>query len=92
MEMKGTAGRDQGPFQGMNSSPNNPTPPPLAGWGSINNSTGIQMSLRKLGGAALALALIMVAPMTTSAQSKGKVLVVMSRAHELDLRDGNWRR
>jgi putative intracellular protease/amidase len=47
------------------------------------------MSLRKLGGAALAFALAMVTPMTNaSAQSKGKVLVVMSSAHELDLRDG----
>jgi hypothetical protein len=47
------------------------------------------MSRRKLAGAAMALALIMAAPMTNaSAQSKGKVLVVMSSAHELDLRDG----
>jgi len=30
----------------------------------------------------------MVSPITASAQSKGKVLVVMSSAHELDLRDG----
>jgi len=45
------------------------------------------MLFRKLGGA-LALALTMVAPMTASAQSKGKVLVVMSSANALDLKDG----
>jgi putative intracellular protease/amidase len=39
-------------------------------------------------GSALALALAMVTPMTASAQSKGKVLVVMSSAHTLDLKDG----
>jgi putative intracellular protease/amidase len=47
------------------------------------------MSLRKIGGAALALALAVVAPMTGAhAASKGKVLVVLSSAHELDLKDG----
>jgi putative intracellular protease/amidase len=47
------------------------------------------MSPRKFGGAVVAIALAMVAPMTNaSAQSKGKVLVVMSSAHRLDLRDG----
>ena len=45
------------------------------------------MFFRKLGGA-LALALTMVTPMTASAQSKGKVLVVMSSANALDLKDG----
>src|ERR1700749_546761 len=45
------------------------------------------MFLRNLGGA-LALALTMVTPMTASAQSKGKVLVVMSSANALDLKDG----
>jgi putative intracellular protease/amidase len=45
------------------------------------------MFFRNLGGA-LALALAMVTPMTASAQSKGKVLVVMSSAHALDLKDG----
>jgi putative intracellular protease/amidase len=48
-----------------------------------------QMSLRKLGGVALAFATTMVVPMTNAlAQSKGKVLVVMSSARELGLRDG----
>jgi putative intracellular protease/amidase len=45
------------------------------------------MFFRKLGGT-LALALTMVTPMTASAQSKGKVLVVMSSANALDLKDG----
>ena len=45
------------------------------------------MFFRKLGGA-LARALGMVNPMTASAQSKGKVLVVMSSANALDLQDG----
>jgi putative intracellular protease/amidase len=45
------------------------------------------MFVRNLGGA-LALALAMVTPMTASAQSKGKVLVVMSSANALDLKDG----
>ncbi len=47
------------------------------------------MSIRKLGAASLAFALAMAAPMTSAlAQSNGKVLVVMSSAHELDLKDG----
>src|ERR1700760_3409805 len=47
------------------------------------------MSICNLGGALLAAALAMVIPISdASAQSKGKVLVVMSSAHELDLRDG----
>jgi len=47
------------------------------------------MSIHNLGGALLALAIIMVTPMSNAfAQSKGKVLVVMSSAHELDLKDG----
>src|SRR5215471_15047249 len=46
------------------------------------------MSFFKLCGAIVALAISMVAPMTASAQGKGKFLVVMSSAHELDLRDG----
>src|ERR1700721_4616779 len=45
------------------------------------------MFFRKLGGA-LALALTMVTPMIASAQPKGKVLVVMSSANALDLKDG----
>lgn len=46
------------------------------------------MTLRKLGGA-LALALSVALPMThASAESKGKVLVVMSSANSLDLKDG----
>src|ERR1700722_8439572 len=45
------------------------------------------MLFRKLGGA-LALALTMVTPMIASAQPKGKVLVVMSSANALDLKDG----
>src|ERR1700748_3554013 len=45
------------------------------------------MFFRQLGGA-LALALTMVTPMTASAQSKGKVLVVMSSASALNLKDG----
>src|ERR1700761_9517787 len=44
------------------------------------------MFFRKLGGA-LALALTMVTPMTASAQTKGKVLVVMSSANALNLKD-----
>ncbi len=44
------------------------------------------MSLRKFGGAPLALVLALAAPMTNAlAQSKGKVLVVMASAQELDL-------
>ena len=47
------------------------------------------MSIRNLGGALLAAAIAMVTPMSDAfAQSKGKVLVVMSSAHELDLKDG----
>jgi putative intracellular protease/amidase len=47
------------------------------------------MSIRNLGGAMLALALAMVTPMTNAhAATKGKVLVVMSSAHVLDLKDG----
>src|SRR6202012_4037407 len=45
------------------------------------------MFSRNLGGP-LPLPLAMVTPMTASAQSKGKVLVVMSSAHELSLKDG----
>src|SRR6201996_6794499 len=45
------------------------------------------MFFRNLGGA-LALALAMVTPMTASAQTKGKVLVVMSSANALELKDG----
>src|ERR1700742_4001855 len=45
------------------------------------------MFSRKLGGA-LSLAQTMVIPMTASAQSKGKVLVVMSSANALALKDG----
>src|ERR1700753_1204353 len=45
------------------------------------------MFFRNLGGA-LALALAMVTPMTASAQTKGKVLVVMSSANALNLKDG----
>ncbi len=47
------------------------------------------MSIRNLGGALLAAAIAMVTPMSDAfAQSKGKVIVVMSSAHELDLKDG----
>jgi putative intracellular protease/amidase len=47
------------------------------------------MLFRNLGGALLALALSMVIPMSNAnAQSKGKVLVVMSSAHALALKDG----
>jgi putative intracellular protease/amidase len=47
------------------------------------------MSIRNLGGALLAAAIAMVTPMSDAfAQSKGKVLVVMSSAHELDIKDG----
>jgi putative intracellular protease/amidase len=49
----------------------------------------IKMSLRNIGGATLALALATVAPLTGAhAASKGKVLVVLSSAHELALKDG----
>jgi hypothetical protein len=46
------------------------------------------VSFLKLGGAIVALATAMGIPMTASAQTKGKALVVMSSANELDLRDG----
>lgn len=47
------------------------------------------MSLRKIGGAALALALAALAPMAGAhAASKGKVLVILSSAHQLQLKDG----
>lgn len=47
------------------------------------------MSIRNLGGALLAVAIAMLTPMSDAfAQSRGKVLVVMSSAHELDLEDG----
>jgi len=48
------------------------------------------MSLRKIGATAIALALAALAPMTDAhaAASKGKVLVVLSSAHELQLKDG----
>lgn len=46
------------------------------------------MNIFKLGAAVLALATTFALPVSASAQSKGKVLVVMSSAHELDLRDG----
>ncbi|WEA60413.1 type 1 glutamine amidotransferase domain-containing protein [Rhizobium sp. BJ04] len=50
------------------------------------------MSIVRMGSAVLAMGLAMglaiVAPTAASAQSKGKVLVVMSSAHQLELRDG----
>lgn len=46
------------------------------------------MSIIKLGAAALALATAFALPHSASAASRGKVLVVMSSANELDLRDG----
>ncbi|MGM5058378.1 type 1 glutamine amidotransferase domain-containing protein [Rhizobium sp. 814_E9_N1_1] len=50
------------------------------------------MSIVRMGSAVLAMGLAMglalVAPTGASAQSKGKVLVVMSSAHQLELRDG----
>ena len=46
------------------------------------------MNVFKLGAAALALAATFALPTGASAQSRGKVLVVMSSAHELDLKDG----
>jgi putative intracellular protease/amidase len=42
----------------------------------------------KFSAAVLAMATAIVVPPTASAQSRGKVLVVMSSAHELDLRGG----
>ncbi|WP_372399936.1 type 1 glutamine amidotransferase domain-containing protein [Azospirillum sp. HJ39] len=47
------------------------------------------MSIRNIGGAILAVVIAIAAPMSDAfAQSKGKVLVVMSSAHELDLKGG----
>jgi putative intracellular protease/amidase len=46
------------------------------------------MNLFKFGAAALAMATAFALPVGASAKSRGKVLVVMSSAHELDLRDG----
>ena len=46
------------------------------------------MSIFKWSAAVLALATAGMVSPTASAQSKGKVLVVMSSAHELDLKDG----
>lgn len=46
------------------------------------------MSILRFGGAAMALALAAGLSSGASAQTKGKVLVVMSSAHELELRDG----
>lgn len=46
------------------------------------------MSIIKLGGAMMALALAAGLPSNALAQTNKKVLVVMSSAHELDLRDG----
>ncbi|HEX7814005.1 type 1 glutamine amidotransferase domain-containing protein [Dyella sp.] len=46
------------------------------------------MNIMKLSAAVLAMATAIVVPPTVSAQSRGKVLVVMSSAHELDLREG----
>jgi putative intracellular protease/amidase len=46
------------------------------------------MNLLTIGAAAIGMAAAVTAPGLASAQSKGKVLVVMSSAHELDLKDG----
>ena len=46
------------------------------------------MSILKWSAAVLALATAGMVSPTALAQSKGKVLVVMSSAHELDLKDG----
>src|ERR1700743_2886161 len=46
------------------------------------------MNLLKFGAAAFAMASAFALPTGASAQSRGKVLVVMSSAHELDLKDG----
>ncbi|MDN7791299.1 type 1 glutamine amidotransferase domain-containing protein [Burkholderia contaminans] len=46
------------------------------------------MNILKIGAAVLATATAFALPVGASAQSRGKVLVVMSSAHELDLRDG----
>ncbi|MGU7855175.1 hypothetical protein ACV22X_20795 [Burkholderia orbicola] len=54
----------------------------------------MMMNILKIGAAALATATAFALPVGASAQSRGKVLVVMSSAHALDLRDGrklaNW--
>ncbi|WP_394780792.1 type 1 glutamine amidotransferase domain-containing protein [Undibacterium sp.] len=46
------------------------------------------MNIIKISAAILAMASTFALPPSASAQSRGKVLVVMSSAHELDLRDG----
>ncbi|MRW87864.1 type 1 glutamine amidotransferase domain-containing protein [Pseudoduganella sp. FT26W] len=46
------------------------------------------MRILKISAAAFAMATAFAMPLSASAQSKGKVLVVMSSAHELALRDG----
>lgn len=46
------------------------------------------MNMLKLGAAALAIASTFALPMSASAASKGKVLVVMSSANSLNLKDG----
>ncbi|MDR5758991.1 type 1 glutamine amidotransferase domain-containing protein [Caballeronia sp. LZ035] len=46
------------------------------------------MNILKFGAAALAIGTAFALPASASAQSRGKVLVVMSSAHQLDLRDG----
>lgn len=46
------------------------------------------MNILKISTAVLAIATTFALPLSASAQSRGKVLVVMSSAHELDLRDG----
>jgi putative intracellular protease/amidase len=46
------------------------------------------MNLLTIGAAAIAMVAAVVSPNLASAQSKGKVLVVMSSAHELDLKGG----
>ncbi len=46
------------------------------------------MNLLTIGAAAVAMVAAIASPSLASAQSRGKVLVVMSSAHELDLRDG----
>src|SRR5579863_3615806 len=46
------------------------------------------MGILKTAAAVMALATTFATPIGASAQSRGKVLVVMSSAHELDLRDG----
>ncbi|MCA8042603.1 type 1 glutamine amidotransferase domain-containing protein [Burkholderia seminalis] len=46
------------------------------------------MNILKIGAAVLATSAAFASPVGASAQSRGKVLVVMSSAHALDLRDG----